>query len=200
VLSQVLPKVKALTQARDDLSKFDTLSRLQWYLHLFRGQHKSLRAICKKERECLKDNITVEREDPVLMAEQLSHCNELWNTDWRTKDKGPSNVWNNNGKRPMQQIGKPYAQQPLKGTNATAPKTFQQALGKGDATVKTDYLKVLGWENLTHTPTETCTTLWLKDWNRKRIEHTKKNGLCLLCGQKGHQLQICKQRLDMYRD
>jgi hypothetical protein len=77
-LSQVLQEIKTLTQSRDDLSKFDLLSRLQWYLHLFRGGNKNLYAICKKARECLNDSITVEQEDPKLMAEQLSQCGELW--------------------------------------------------------------------------------------------------------------------------
>jgi hypothetical protein len=76
-LSQVLQEIKTLTQARDDLSKYDLLSKLQWFLHLFRGNNESLEAICKKARECLKDSITVEQEDPNLMAEQLSHHGEL---------------------------------------------------------------------------------------------------------------------------
>jgi hypothetical protein len=46
-LSQVLQEIKTLCQARDYLSKFDVLSRLQWYLHLFRGHNEFLRAICK---------------------------------------------------------------------------------------------------------------------------------------------------------
>ena len=59
-LSQVLQEIKILCQARDDLSKFDVLSRLQWYLYLFRRHNEFLRAICKKSRECLQDSITVE--------------------------------------------------------------------------------------------------------------------------------------------
>ena len=58
-LSAVLQEIKILEQARDDLSKFDVLSRLQWYLHLFRGSNGNLRASVKKARECLKDSITV---------------------------------------------------------------------------------------------------------------------------------------------
>jgi hypothetical protein len=40
-MSQVLQEIKTLCHARDDLSKFDVLSRLQWYLHLFRGHNES---------------------------------------------------------------------------------------------------------------------------------------------------------------
>ena len=120
-LSAVLQEIKILEQARDDLSKFDVLSRLQWYLHLFRGTNGPLRAICKKARECLKDSITVEQENPKLMMEQLSHCTKQWVQFWRTKsrhDCGLSDTvgepttndqanGNGNGKRPMQQSAKP---------------------------------------------------------------------------------------------
>jgi hypothetical protein len=112
-LSQVLQETKTLTHGRDDLSKFDLLSRLQWYLHLFRGGNENLRAICKKAKECLKDSITVEQEDPKLMAEQLSHCGELWVQFWRTKGKPEMNghpnttIPNGNGKHTFPQGGKP---------------------------------------------------------------------------------------------
>jgi hypothetical protein len=113
-MSQVLQEIKTLTQARDDLSKFDQLSRLQWYLHLFRGHNEYLKAICIKATECLKDSITVEQVNPKHMMEQLSHCAELWVQFWLPKGKleiGQAehvNIpnGNGNGKRTFPQSGK----------------------------------------------------------------------------------------------
>jgi hypothetical protein len=113
------------------------------------------------------------------MAQQLSHCGELWNMYWRTNDKVPENGQitmagqNNNGKHPFAHNGKPNGMQPTKGwsakgTEATSAKTFEQALGKNEPTLKSDPFAVLGRENVSHTPNGSCTTIRVKGWDRKR--------------------------------
>jgi hypothetical protein len=208
-LSQVLQEIKTLTQGRDDLSKFDLLSMLQWYLHLFRGGNENLRAICKKARECLKDSITVEQEDPKLMAEQLSHCGELWVQFWRTKGKPEMNGTpntnipngNGNGKRTFPQAGNPNGGQTVKskdwkgkGMEVTLGKTYSHALGKKEPNLKTDPLTVLGRENLSSNPITVCNTLWIKGWDRKKMDQLRKSGSCLICGQMGHGAKECGER------
>ena len=214
-LSALLQEIKILEQARDDLSKFDVLSRLQWYLHLFRGNNGSLRAICKKARECLKDSITVEQENPKLMMEQLSHCTEQWVLFWRTKsrqDCGLSDAvgeattqdqanGNGNGKRPMQQSGKPNStangqSKGWKGKSAEVQsgKTFSRAVGGKEPTVMSDPFRVLGKDNLSASPNATCRTLWVKNWNRTKMDKLRKAGCCLICGQKGHIVKDCDQK------
>jgi hypothetical protein len=136
-------------------------------LHLFRGTNEALRAIFKKAKECLKDSITVEEEDPKLMAELLSHCGELWVQFWRTKGRPKTNglapiqgqnitpIPNNNGKRPFVHGGKPNGVHTDrskgwmgKGTEVNSGRTYQQTLGKKEPTLKTYPFAVLGRENL----------------------------------------------------
>jgi hypothetical protein len=218
-LSSVLQEIKILEQARDDLSKFDVLSRLQWYLHLFRGSNGSLRAIVKKARECLKGSITVEQENPKLMLEQLSHCTEQWVQFWRTKTRydcgltdtvgEPSTTdqanGNGNGKRPMQQLAKPTF--PTngqakgwkgKGAEVQSGKTFSRAVGGKEPTVMSDPFRVLGKDNLSATPTAQCRTLWVKNWDRTKMDKLRKAGCCLICGQKGHIVKDCDQKNDLF--
>jgi hypothetical protein len=213
-LSQVLQEIKTLTQARDDLSKFDQLSRLQWYLHLFRGGNEYLRDICKKAKECLKDSITLEQENPRPMAEQLSHCGELWVQFWRTKGKqenGPSehaNIpnGNGNGKRTYPQSGKANGvvtdkakDWKGKGAEVTSGKTYSHALRENEPTLKTDPFGVLGRENLSATPTTICNTIWIKGWDRKKMDRLRSTGCCLVCGQKGYMVKDCTEKTKLFQ-
>jgi hypothetical protein len=218
-LSQVLQEIKILCQARDDLSKFDVLSRLQWYLHLFRGHNEFLRAICKKARECLKDSITVEQENPKLMMEQLSHCTELWGQFWRTKGKfdnghDQSDVPNGsghsipiNGKRPFPQNGKPSNMASGqakdwkgKGVEVQSTKTYSRAVGPKEPTVHSDPFRVIGKENLSATPTAICKTLWIKGWDRKKMDRLRAERCCLVCGAKGHMLKDCTEKKKLFKE
>jgi hypothetical protein len=215
-MSQVLQEIKTLTQARDDLLKLDLLSRLQWYMHLFRGRNESIVAIRKKARECLKDSITVEQEDPKLMAEQLSHCGELWVQFWRTKGRPDANgmpiegregapIPNGNGKRQFAQGAKPNGVQSDrskdwkgKDNEVNSGKSYSQALGKKEPTLKTDPFAALGRENLSANPTQICNTIWIKGWDRKRMDQLRKAGCCLVCGQKGHIIKDCRKKEELF--
>jgi hypothetical protein len=71
--------------------------------------------------------------------------------------------------------------------------------GKGfnEPNLKTDPFGFLGKENLSYFATKTCNTLWIKGWDRKRMDQLRKSGGCLVCGQQGHIMKDCryKQRL-----
>jgi hypothetical protein len=212
-MSQVLQEIKTLTQAGDDLSKFDQLSRLQWYLHLIRGPNEFLKAIGKKAREYLKDSITVEQENLKLMMEQLYHCAELWVQFWRTKgrlENGQTdhvNVphGNANGKRTFPQSNKANGvatgkakDWKGKGVEVTSGKTYSHVVGNNEPTFKSDPFKVLGKENLSATPTTICNTLWIKGWDRSKMDKPRKAGSCLVCGQKEHILKDCGEKVKLF--
>jgi hypothetical protein len=217
-LASVLQEIKILEQARDSLSKFDVLSRLQWYLHLFRGSNVSLRAIVKKARECLKGSITVEQEDPKQMLEQLSHCTEQWVQFWRTKTRfdcglcdvvepsttdRPNGNNNGNGKRPIQQLARPAfpangQTKGWKGKEVQSGKTYSRAVGGKEPTVSSDPFGVLGKDNLSPVPTDRCKVLWVKNWDRTKMDKLRKAGCCLICGEKGHMVKDCIQKHDLF--
>jgi hypothetical protein len=197
------------------LSKFDLLSRLQWYLHLFRGHNKFLKAICKKAKECLKDSITVEQENPKLMMEQLSHCAELWVHFWRTKGKleigqadhvdVPNGNGNGNGKRTFPQPGKANGvangkakDWKGKGVEVQSGKTYSRAVGNNEPTFQSDPFKVLGKKNPSATPTAICNTIWIKGWDRNKMDKLRKAGCCLVCGQKGHIVKDCSEKIKLF--
>lgn len=196
-LSQVLQEIKTLTQASDDLSKnnlskFDVLSRLQWYLHLFRGTNETLRAICKKARECLKDGITMEQDCGLPEVGGLPSANGNGNGNY-------------NGKRPLQlpaKLGNTANGQSKgwKGKNAEvlSGKTYSRAVGGKEPTVNSDPFRVIGKDNLYATPNATCKTLWVKGWERDKMDKLRKAGCCLVCGQKGHMVKDCGQKATLF--
>ena len=214
----MLQEIKILEQARDDLSKFDVLWRLQWFPPLVPGSNASLRAIIKKARECLKGSITVEQEDPKQMLEQLSHCTEQWVQFWRTKTRfdcglcdvvepsttdRPNGNNNGNGKRPIQQLARPAFPangqgKSWKGKEVQSGKTYSRAVGGKEPTVSSDPFGVLGKDNLSPVPTDRCKVLWVKNWDRTKMDKLRKAGCCLICGEKGHMVKDCVQKHDLF--
>jgi hypothetical protein len=155
----------------------------------------------------------VEQENPKLMMEQLSHCAELWVQFWRTKgkleigevDNGDVPNGNGNGKRAFPQSGKPNGvangqtkDWKGKGVEVQSWKTYSRAVGNKEPTIQSDPFRVIGKENLSATPTETCKTLWIKGWDRNKMDKLRKAGCCLVCGQKGHLLKDCIEKVKLF--
>ena len=67
-------------------------------------------------------------------------------------------------------------------------------MGGKEPTVTSDPFRVIGKDNLSATPNATCKTLWVKNWDRTKMDKLKKTGCCLICGQKGHIAKDCGQR------
>jgi hypothetical protein len=58
---------------------------------------------------------------------------------------------------------------------------------------------LFGKTNLSPTPTATCKTLWVRGWERNKMDKLRKAGCCLLCGQKGHMLKDCGKRAILFK-
>jgi hypothetical protein len=48
-----------------------------------------------------------------------------------------------------------------------------------------------GKEHLSAVPTEQCKFLWIRGWDRFKMDKLRKSGCCLLCGRKGHIVRDC---------
>ena len=112
---------------------------------------------------------------------------------------------NGNGKRPMQQSAKPgnTANGQTKGwkgksAEVQSGKTYSRAVGGREPTVQSDPFRVIGKDNLYATPTATCKTLWVKGWERDKMDKLRRAGCCLVCGQKGHMVKDCGQRNTLF--
>jgi hypothetical protein len=57
-----------------------------------------------------------------------------------------------------------------KGAEVMSGKTYSHALGKSEPTFKTYPFAVLGKENLSATPTAICNTIWIKRWDRNKMD------------------------------
>ena len=81
-----------------------------------------------------------------------------------------------------------------KGVEVQYAKTYSRAVGSKEPTIQSDPFRVIGKENLSAVPTATCKTLWLKGWDRKKMEKLRADRCCLVCGQKGHMLKDCEEK------
>ena len=179
-------------------------------------------AICKKARECMKDSITIEQEDPELMFDQLAHCGELWKAFWKshktvnfeTKDKEASgsgqwqtvgakgnnnhNSSNANGKRSLSYSGKNQASGSMGPPKTSSYKAA--VVGRSDPVLKKNPFEVMDRSKLTSLPTPVNTILWMKNWDKTLIGSRRAKGLCLLCGEHGHLLKDCSTRQTLFKE
>jgi hypothetical protein len=85
-----------------------------------------------------------------------------------------------------------------KGAEVQSGKTYSRAVGNKEPTVNSDPFRVIGKDNLSATPTATCKTLWVKGWERGKMEKLRKAGCCLVCGQKGHIVKDCREKAKLF--
>jgi hypothetical protein len=55
-------------------------------------------------------------------------------------------------------------------------------------------------EKLSPLPTATCKTLWIKGWERKKMNKLREDRCCLICGQKGHRMRDFIKRDRLFRE
>jgi hypothetical protein len=87
-----------------------------------------------------------------------------------------------------------------KGIEEQSAKTYSRAVGSKEPTVSTDPFRVIGKENLSASPTPTCKILWIKGWDRKKMDKLRAERCCLVCGQKGHMVKDCREKKQAFRN
>jgi hypothetical protein len=62
------------------------------------------------------------------------------------------------------------------------------------AAASRDPFQYLGRGHLSAYPTDRCRLLWVRNWDRAKMDKLRKSGCCLICEQKGHIVKNCTLR------
>jgi hypothetical protein len=194
-LSQIVQELKRHVAERERVCPMGWLDKILMWLHMFRGPDPELKQIRKKARKHHDANgIPVEQKDPDLMLSTICNCNDIWQTYWSRKKREydsrtrsyHEDKRNANGKRPFSSLP-PNSSTPSKAAS-------------GKPTASLDPFKVPGKAKLSMTPTETCKRLWIRGMTKDKKDKLMSKQLCMLCEQKGHRIDKCKEREKAFSD
>jgi hypothetical protein len=82
----------------------------------------------------------------------------------------------------------------------TSGKAYSHAVGNNEPTFESDPFKVIEKMNLSAFPTAICNTIWIKGWERIKMDKRRKTGCCLVCGKKGHMVIDCGEKVKLFNE